>query len=199
MTALAPATKEQKEQLPVPVPQPPPRPARFVKWAPKRWEVMHQQIVALSTMGKSNTEIAEQFGYSPQQISNIINCPQASIERRNMINALQKGIEERIPKRLEQLADKAIQRIADVLYNDDLAERSPFAVADRGFVVLKGLGKLKDENSARNVNIEKAVILAPELATQIADGLAALKRAQITAGDAEEVKLEDLGEAEIVG
>jgi len=153
------------------------RPARFMKWRPRRWELVYEQMVALSTLGKSNTEIAEMYNYTPQHVSNILNTPEASLTRRLMLDKLRDGMAVKIPERLEALADKATQRIAEVLYDDDLAQRSPFQVADRGLAVLKGLGKLKDEANANRTNIGHALIVSPELAAQITGGLAATRRA----------------------
>lgn len=152
------------------------RPARFTRWRPRKWELAYEQIVALSTLGKSNVEIAKLFGYTPQHISNILCTPEASLARRMMLEKLREGVAAKLPQRLDDLADKATQRLAEVLYNDDLASRSPFAVADRGLAVLKGLGKLKDEKEAGK-GVNNTFVLTAEFAKQLTDGLAATRRA----------------------
>lgn len=166
--------------LPLPLPadenRPPERPARMKRWAPKKWEVMHQEIVALSVMGMSNIEIAKRYNYSAQQICNILNCPQAVLERRKMLTALEKGIEEKLPQRLEQLADKAIQRMAEVMYNDELAGRSPFAMFDRGVTILKGLGKMDGGEGGNGAN--KGITMSEELGKRLIDGLFAAAKAR---------------------
>ena len=167
------------------------RPAKLSRW-PKKWDPMYEQWVVLSAAGKSNKDIAELYNYTPQQVSNILTSPMAQMARRKIYEALHKGIDEGIPKRLEMLADKAVQRVAEVLYNDELAAESPFAVADRSIVVLKGLNKMRDETKAGNTNIERAIIMAPELVLQLRDGIASLKRAEKLA------ELEKMEEAEVV-
>lgn len=153
------------------------RPAKLSRW-PKKWDPMYEQWVVLSAAGKSNKDIAELYNYTPQQVSNILTSPMAQIARRKIYDALHKGIEEGIPKRLEMLADKAVQRVAEVLYDDDLASRSPFQVADRSIMVLKGLGKMRDETKAGNTHTERTLVLPLELALQIKNGMQSLKRAQ---------------------
>lgn len=146
------------------------------KWQPKRWEVMHEQIVALSVIGKSNTEIASHFHYTPQHISNILNTPEASIVRRRILENLRGKIDESIPAKLDIIANKAVERLYDLVHDDDIYERSPFAVVDRGLQVIKGLSHLKSNDGG--VNINKMLVMAPEIANRLVDGLAKAREAR---------------------
>lgn len=168
------------------------RPAKLTRWHPKRWEVLYDQWVALSTLGKSNKDIADHFGYSPQQVSNILNTPEASLIRRRMLEALRKGAELTIPKRLEHLADKAVQRLAEVLENDQLMERSPFAVVDRGLALLRGVGKIKSEGGGNVNNIGKALILSDEAARELTEGMSKANEARKL--NPVEIEVDEVGE-----
>lgn len=155
------------------------RPASLKRWRPKEWTPIYEQIVILSAMGHSNKQLAEAFHYSPQQISNIVCTPEAKLTRRRVLESLQQKAEDGIPTRLSALADKATQRVAQVLYDDALFERSPFAVVDRGLSLLRGVGKLKTAAEADQPgNQQNILILTGEDATDIRDGLKKAKEAR---------------------
>jgi hypothetical protein len=48
-----------------------------MSYTPKRLKPAHLQVIRLHWMGKDNTEIAAITGYTPQQVSNVINCEDA--------------------------------------------------------------------------------------------------------------------------
>jgi hypothetical protein len=146
------------------------KPARFTKWQPKRWEAMHEQMVLMSTLGRSNVAIAEAFGYTPQHVCNVLNTPQADIIRRRVLNTLRESAVKQIDGSLEDLADQSIVRLKQVMYDDDLFSKSPFAVVDRGISVLRGIGKLRAEN-APGVNVKNAIFMTPEDAKTLHDGM----------------------------
>lgn len=147
-----------------------PRRPALTRWVPRRWELRYDQIVILSTLGKSHDELALQFNYSKQQISNIVNAPQAEITRARIYAELQKRAEENIPMRLEKLADKSLERLSTILHDDDLFKQAPFGVVDRGLQVLKGIGRIKTETEQRSSdkNIQQNnFFLTPESVSQL--------------------------------
>lgn len=155
------------------------RPAKLTRWRPKEWTPIYEQIVILSAMGHSNKQLAETFKYSPQQISNIVCTPEAKLTRRRVLESLQQKAEDGIPTRLSVLADKATQRIAQVLHDDALFERSPFAVVDRGLSLLRGVGKLKTAAEADSqASQQNILILAGEDASEIRAGLKKAREAR---------------------
>jgi hypothetical protein len=147
------------------------RAAKFTRWRPKKWHVMYDQIVALDTIGKSRDEIAKLFGYTPQHVSNIVNCPEAAITRGRLLEQLNARSVEKLSASLETLAVQAKKRLAQVLYDDDLFERSPFAVVDRGLTVLAGVGRLKTKAEASKMNVERAIIFTSDDAKAIQESL----------------------------
>ena len=148
----------------------------LTKWRPRRWEAMHEEIVLLSCIGKSNAEIAAQFKYTPQHISNILNCPEAAITRRRALEVLRIGAHASITDRLKDLEDQAVKRLQEVMYDDELFTKSPFAVVDRGLQLLKGVGRLKGTEDGK-APANRILILDAESSKMLKEGLAASKEA----------------------
>lgn len=146
------------------------RPAKLARWRPRKWHAVYDQIVVLDTLGKPQKEIAELFGYTVQHISNIVSCPEARITRGRILEQLQKGAVEKLSSDLENLAVQAKKRLGQVLYDDDLFSRSPFAVVDRGLAVLSGVGKFKARDAAR-MNVERAIILTSDDAKALRESI----------------------------
>lgn len=153
------------------------KPARFTKWQPKKWEAMHEQMVILSTLGRSNVDIARMFGYTPQHIANVLTTPQADICRRRVLDNLRESAVKQIDGSLEDLADQSLVRLKQVMYDDDLFEKSPFAVVDRGISVLRGVGKLRAESSP-GMNVKNALFMAKEDAAALLEGMKAADEAK---------------------
>src|SRR5713101_2240938 len=155
------------------------RPAKLQRWRPKEWTPIYEQIVILSAMGHSNKQLAEAFKYSTQQISNIVCTPEAKLTRRRVLESLQQKAEDGIPTRLSALADKATQRLAQVLHDDALFERSPFAVVDHGLSLLRGVNKLKTASEADHAgNQPDILILTGEDAQDFRDGIKKAREAR---------------------
>lgn len=159
---------------------PPYRPAKLQRWRPKEWTPVYEQIVILSCgMNKSNKELGDMFGFTPQHISNILCTPEASLVRRRVLETLREKVDGGLPRRLSDLADKATQRVAQVLYDDAIFERSPFAVVDRSLAVLRGVGKLRSAEEAKGDTTNNVLILAGETANELRDGLRKAREAQL--------------------
>lgn len=127
--------------------------AKLHRWTPRRWEEKYTQIVMLATLGlKTNKEIAEQYNYTPQQISNILNTPQAEELRKKIHAQVQKDVSAELPIRLERLATISLKNIEEVISSDKLLEAKPFEMFDRSMKVLHGVGKIKGEGGDRNIN-----------------------------------------------
>lgn len=153
------------------------KPARFTKWQPRKWEAMHEQMVILSTLGRSNVSIAEMFGYTPQHVCNVLNTPQADLIRRRVLDNLRESATKQIDGSLEDLADQSLVRMKQIMYDDDLFEKSPFAVVDRGLSILRGVGKLRSEQSM-NTNVKNAIFMSKEDASALLDGMKAADEAK---------------------
>src|SRR5262245_31936218 len=136
-------------------------------------------------LGISNNQIADELKVTAQQVSNVLNCVQGQARIRLMQLHLTTKMEASLGTRLTAVAEKAVSRIEAVMHDDNLFEKSPFAVVDRGMAVLKGIGELgKSGESDRvphvpggpstiinNTRIDKAVILSEEAAKNLSDAI----------------------------
>lgn len=144
-----------------------------IRWRPKRWEPVYEQIVLLSIVGRSNKALAEMFGYTEQHICNILHTPEAALTRAAILERMHERQLESIPAKLEATAVKAIDRIHNVIHNDDLFEKSPFAVVDKSFKVLEAAGHIRlSQNMPGGIHVEaggRAIILTEAAAERMRD------------------------------
>lgn len=146
------------------------RKSKLTKWRPKKWEALYEQMVILSTLGKSNVEIGAHFGYTPQHVSNVLNSPEAALTRRRILEVLRETAHQGIDQSMKDLEEQSITRLKQVMYNDELFEKSPFAVVDRGLQVLKGVGRFKTAEGGTNIG--RAVFIDVETAKVLREGIA---------------------------
>ncbi len=118
------------------------------RWNPKQWHPVYEEVVMLDVMGYKRTEIATMKGFTPAHITNICKSKEAEVIRSLVINKLRDTVlnksERTIEERMDAVASKAVERIEAVIENDELAEKSPFAVFDRATTYLRSVGKIKD-------------------------------------------------------
>ena len=151
----------------------------FKKWVPKEWRPEYEIIVLLSCTGLPNEEVGRRTGYGKQQVSNILNTPQARKVRELVIVQLRDRGKEGLQTRLDTMADKAMSHIERVLDIPSENFKNPLAIFDRSVTFLKAVGKVKgDENSPHTIinntnnTIDKAMmVLSPDQTKQLADGL----------------------------
>lgn len=148
------------------------RPPRLTRWKPKMWRPEYERMVAYSTLGWSNTRIAKELGYTKEHVSNVLNTPQAEALKEQLLKRLHEVAVTSIPDNLEYIARRTTERLKKVLDDDELFDKSPFAVIDRGMDVLKGLSHLKGGgNGAGSINVNSAIILPISAAENLASGL----------------------------
>ena len=170
------------------------RPPRLTKkWEPTRWEPIYEQFVALSCIGYSNKYIADLFKYTPVHISNVLNSKQGKKLKALILERLRSTVTSTIDKRLEDIADKTVERLTNLVNDDELFDKSPFAVVDRGIAVLKGLSHLKPDDTRSPLNINKALILSDAAASTLARAMEKSDRAkEIRARDTEHAEPAEL-------
>jgi hypothetical protein len=146
------------------------RPPKLAKkrWQPKKWEPLYDQIVALSCTGISNKAIAERFGYTPQQISNILCSDQAKIIKQLVTNFIRNQLEQDTGARLKRIEQRALENIETVITSEDVLAKHPLAMFDRCLVFLKGVGKLEGEKSAVPT---QNIFIGAEAAKSLIDGM----------------------------
>jgi len=117
-------------------------------WNPKKWHPVYEEVVMLDIMGYKRTEIADMKGFTPAHITNICNCKRAEMIRELVSSKIRATVLEKsertIEERMEAVTSKAVERIEAVIENDELAEKSPFAVYDRCMTYLRSTGKISD-------------------------------------------------------
>lgn len=170
-------------------------PVKFKKWIPKKWRPEYERVVAMSAAGMSNKQIAANVGFTPVHVSNILNLPQATDLMERIVAKMREKSMVDIPNTLQRIAEKTALRLESVINDDDLFEKSPFAVIDRGMDVLKGLNHLKGggNGSPGNTTIVNgnAMIVSSDQADALSEGLR--KRNEVKRLHAAEVKVEPDG------
>lgn len=159
----------------------------FNRWEPKRWELKYDMIVIGSSIGMSNTELAEKYNYGVQQISNILNCKMASKVRAKVYVALQQAAQKQIPVTLDELQVDATKRINDMLKDDELAEKAPLSVAEFALKFLATTGKISGKDGKGSVNIKAGKhstinVMTAEAASELRRGLDRAREAETLNG-----------------
>ncbi len=161
----------------------PNRPARLVKWIPKEWKPVYEQIVHLDCMGVSQAKIAAQFDYTPVMISKICCTPQAKIIRRKVLELLAEKNKVFQEERFGRTQVQAMERISAVMEDDELFMADPFSVVDRAFKLLEKTGRIGgrdkgDINVAGDLTVNKVSNLSQTAIVEIKDGLAKSREAK---------------------
>lgn len=121
-------------------------PARLTKkFEPKTWKPKYDLFVYWHCLGWSNKKIAEEFDFTPQQVCNILTSNQGKLRIKLIEENLREARTAGVSSRVEDMAAKLLRRMEDVVDNDSLFEKAPFAVFDRALAVIKGIGYLKGE------------------------------------------------------
>jgi len=139
------------------------------KWTPKKWKPVYEEIVLLSAAGKSNEEIAKVAGYTPQQISNILNAPQAKLALEEIGVRAREKFGESFYDRIERLSQRSLDNMEKVLTKDEWLDAAPIAMFDRSLNFMKAAGKLTGDSpkEARTTNI----IIGAEVQRTLLEGL----------------------------
>ena len=161
----------------------PNRPARLVKWVPKEWTPVYEQIVSLDCMGMPQKEIADKFKMTNVMISKICRTPQAKIFRRKVLEHLAEKNEVFQEKRFERTQVMAMERISAVMEDEELFTSDPFAVVDRAFKLLEKTGHIggRDNGDSGDVNVAGNLTvnhLTQNAIVEIKDGLAKAREAK---------------------
>jgi len=143
------------------------------RWQPKKWIPLYEQMVGLASMGRSNKYIGELFGYTAQQVSNILTSDEGKLVMDVTVERIRDKATVTIADRMEKIADRAVHNIETVLFNQEYLDKSPFAMVDRSMGLLKGLKKL--EGDAPKTEINNQVLISDKGVETIAR---AIERAQ---------------------
>lgn len=147
---------------------------RLKAWKPKKWRPEYERMVAYSCVGWSNKMIAQALGYSKEHVSCILNMEEAESVRVALLERMREKTLTSIPEDLEYVARKTTQLLRKAVDDEEMFERSPFQLIDRGMEVLKGLGHLRGGGNGSNggTTINVAGNAQMVVSTKQADSLA---------------------------
>jgi hypothetical protein len=134
-------------------------------------------MVALSITGMSNKAIGEYLEYSPVQVGNILRSPEAMKLKGMYIDKVRGASVEGSIKSLDDIKHKAIQRVSDVIMNDELAKDAPFRVADFSARVLTGIGTLSQAGGTPAQPVTN-IMIGNDIASKLFAGLEMAKKAK---------------------
>lgn len=141
---------------------------RLGSWRPKKWRPEYERMVAYSCCGWSNIMIAKELGYTKEHVSTILNMEQAEAVRIELLQRMRATTLKAIPENLEYVAQRAGERLRTMIDDEELYQRSPFQVIDRGLEVIKGLAYLKGGGNGSpgvTVNVNTAVLSSDQADT----------------------------------
>lgn len=129
----------------------------FKRYSPKRWHPEFDLIVLKSISGRSNSEIAEEIGYSKQQVSNILSTVQAEEIKNRFRENLKENVELGLRETVEDINTKALRLIADFIQNKELNAEEPLAFIDRVIKITSVLNKDVMKTSEANKGTQVSV------------------------------------------
>lgn len=146
------------------------------RWSPKHWHPVYEEVVLLSALGYKNIEIAKEKGFTPVHVSNILNTPQAKRLLEILIARQRAKGTETLESRLERAAMKSMDRIEEVLDNDEYAMKNPGGIFDRAITMMKVTGKVKEPE--KDPVRERTLVVPVEMMAALQDGLKLADRAR---------------------
>lgn len=149
------------------------------RFEPKTWKPLYDHIIYYHCLGKTNIWIAEKFNCSPQTVTNIINCDQGRKLLVTIQAKLRQSMESNISERMLDVADKFMKKIERIADDEELFQRAPFAVVDRGLQIIKSAGLSKDiseregkvNNVTNNIQSQQNLIIHNEAAKNLAEAI----------------------------
>jgi hypothetical protein len=106
-----------------------------VKWQPKVWRPVYDQIIALHLAGWSNERIADHVEYNRQQVSNILNTDNAKKIIKEEGERIRKSLNDDVLGRVSGILAKTMKRTEQIMDNEDLFKEAPFATIRTGLNV----------------------------------------------------------------
>lgn len=145
------------------------------KWVPKKWKPIYEEIVLRSAAGSSNEEIAVSLGYTTQQISNILNTPQAKEVLAGIGSRVREKFQESFGERIENLTLTALTNMEVVLKDETVREVAPLQMFDRSLSYLKAAGKLQGDSPKGNTT---NIVIGVDVQKNLLTGLQKANRVQ---------------------
>lgn len=106
-----------------------------VKWQPKAWRPVYDQIIALHLAGWSNERIAEHVEYNRQQVSNILNTDNAKKIIKEEGDRIRKSLNDDVLGRVSGILAKTMSRTEELMKDEEKFKEAPFATIRTGLAV----------------------------------------------------------------
>ena len=156
-----------------------------IKWVPKKWKPVYEQMILLAFMGRKQKDIAKMFGYTAVQVSNILNSPQALVLKQTLTNKVIGEARDAIPQSLRATAIDAVKKMKIALGDEKLWAANPLGAIDRTLKLLSAIGEVKAEGGINVTNIEKQLIVDNEVGDRLRKALEISERGIEVTGEVE--------------
>ncbi len=144
----------------------------------KNWKPIHTSIVIDYAQRRSISQLSEKYGYADSTIGNIVRSKKA----REMLSRIEQNIlkngTENFAEGVKKAKILAFQRMQQLLNNDSLAEKAPFAFFDRAQKAFESFSKYETpENPSPNShpsvqnNVQMNIFQNPEQVSALTEGL----------------------------
>lgn len=140
----------------------------------RNWKPIHTTIVLDYAQGRTIAQLSEKYGLAQSTIGNIVRTKKArDILARIESNILKNGTEA-FPEALKKGKILAFQRMTELLQNDTLAEKAPFAFFDRAQKAFESFAKYETPEVSQpnnQTNVQLNIFNNPEQVSALTDGL----------------------------
>jgi hypothetical protein len=130
-----------------------------VRWQPKVWRPIYDQIIALHLAGWSNERIASHVEYNKQQVSNILNTDNAKRIIKEEGERIRKSLNDDVLGRVSGILAKTMSRTEELMKDDTKFAEAPFATIRTGLAVGSALKEMfqpsinkESPNTVININ-----------------------------------------------
>lgn len=142
----------------------------------RNWKPIHTSIVLDYAQGRTIAQLCEKYGFAQSTIGNIVRTRRAKeILSRIERNILKNG-SEAFPDAVKKGKILAFERMQQLLTNDALAEKAPFAFFDRAAKAFETFSKYETPETPssvaqNNTNVQLNIFNNPEQVSALTDGL----------------------------
>lgn len=165
------------------------RDAQFQHYNPKRWHPEFNLIVIESIAGKSNEALSEEFGYTPQHISNILSTSHAAQIREGVRTNINKEFDGQLKNRIAAIGEKTLKHIEHFVDDErNLAEKSPFMFLDRVLKISQATATLDSDSKHVSNNLTINGNAAFVMSKEQSDGI---RNALLDSSSLESISIDD--------
>lgn len=131
----------------------------FASYIVKDWQAWMTEAVILHASGVSVPELRVRFQKTDTHIRNILNTEQANTIIRKLQSEALKNTKVETSERITAIKEAALTQMQELITNEDLKEKSPFAFWDATRKTLDSLSRMESPtvSQAQNISIQQNV------------------------------------------